>query len=891
MSQERYEIRGKIGQGGVGTVYKAFDTQLNREVAIKRVLADGSDDADQIQTDATKQLLKEATALSSVQHPHIVTVYDAGMDSDGPYVVMELIHGKTLDEMVEQATLTWDDLREIALQTQEALIAAQDLDLVHRDLKPSNVMVCWLPSGKFQVKIVDFGLAKFSATPSLQTIDHGDAVFGSIFFMAPEQFERTPLDQRTDMYAMGCLYYFALTGQYPFNGDTAAQVMASHLQHSVPSLAEVRPDIPAWGAEWIMWHIERSMDDRPHNAREALERFLILDKQSTQPITASAAPVTAAAAAGSPQLIFPTSAANEAEAPAAPTPAANPLTAQPQPMQAPAAAQPQTIANVGGQAVALQPSDIPTPTTAPQPMRPPGSGINPHTNAQKLSQQATQAVTSSAEPETTPQAIATTTPATQPTTAAPTVQPTAPVEPAASPLQAATAQPTSAPQLQTGTPQISINPNAQPAAAQGINTTPKSPAHGLPAAQLNAPGQAVGATANTQENDAAQQAPLPAKKSMSSGAKWAIIGILSLIIIVAGIVGFGMMKQRGEIEMVNNLLTRAKALHDEGNLQDGIEVEEKELRGLLKRVTSAQEDENRALLLKTLAYVTAKGGYDANKIILDHMTTVPTRSNIRTEVFKAVMTRRKDVGNISPLLEFAKLAENDEAEPAAAAIQAAHASAVNQPADEYIKDFLGLISETDSSTVRGAAEKAAADLIAQSKSKSSFVEPIQGAYETAINDAGKFAMLRLLGATGGSKAAATVTEALKSSNVSSQSAALAALGNWADDSQFDTLIEFIESTNSDSLRRKSFDAAYSFLRSERKRDPEDLGDMWKNLAGIAKSQQEKLQIIRGMANQSHEWAIPVLEYFIDDKDDKVIDQAERAKQYVERKLQEKNSSS
>ena len=101
MSQERYEIKGKIGQGGVGAVYQAFDTQLNREVAIKRVLAEGGYED---QEEATKHLLKEATALSSVQHPHIVTVYDAGIDTDGPYVVMELIEGKTLDEMVERAT-------------------------------------------------------------------------------------------------------------------------------------------------------------------------------------------------------------------------------------------------------------------------------------------------------------------------------------------------------------------------------------------------------------------------------------------------------------------------------------------------------------------------------------------------------------------------------------------------------------------------------------------------------------------------------------------------------------------------------------------------------------------------------------------------------------------
>jgi serine/threonine protein kinase len=316
MSDERYEIRGKIGQGGVGAVYRAYDTQLRREVAIKRVLADeGYEDADL----ATRNLLKEATALSSVQHPHICTVYDAGMDKEGPYVVMELINGKTLDEMVERGTLTFDDFREVAIQSQEAMIAAQDLDLVHRDLKPSNVMVCWLPSGRFQVKLVDFGLAKFSAKPSLQTIDHGDAVFGSIFFMAPEQFERTPLDRRTDMYSLGAMYYYSLAGTYPFNGDSAPQVMASHLQNSVQPLHELRPDLPQWVCNWVMWHIARDMNNRPESARVALEKFLADEASATQG-------GAAAALRTGPQLIIPSTSPQPTK-PATPSTTVNTKTA------------------------------------------------------------------------------------------------------------------------------------------------------------------------------------------------------------------------------------------------------------------------------------------------------------------------------------------------------------------------------------------------------------------------------------------------------------------------------------------------------------------------------------------------------------------------------------
>ena len=121
-------------------------------------------------------------------------------------------------------------------QTLEALIAAQEIDMLHRDIKPSNVMVSWLPSGRFQVKLLDFGLAKLSQTPALQTINHGDAIMGSIYFMAPEQFDRELLDARTDLYSLGCLYYYGLTGSYPFDGDSAPEVMIAHIEHSVKPL-------------------------------------------------------------------------------------------------------------------------------------------------------------------------------------------------------------------------------------------------------------------------------------------------------------------------------------------------------------------------------------------------------------------------------------------------------------------------------------------------------------------------------------------------------------------------------------------------------------------------------------------------------------------------------
>lgn len=355
--EERYEIRGKIGQGGLGAVYRGYDTRMNREIAIKRISV-ANDDPD-LQEESTRQLIKEAGALASLQHPHIVTVYDVGSDEDGPYVIMELINGKTLDELIERAPLTWNDFRELAIQTQEALIAAQELDLIHSDIKPSNLMLTWLPSGKFQMKIVDFGLATLTQSQSLEELQEIEAVFGSIFFMAPEQFERVPIDARTDMYAMGCVYYQALTGLYPFKGETGNEVMVSHLHHTVVPIQEVRADIPLWACDWIMWHINRMPGDRPESAREALHVFFQNDKNPSPTMSLGRAQ-PAAPAGPRPRLSIP----------GAPNPAA-----PRRPITDPRMAPPGYVAA----APEPEPEPIPEPpltTTAPQPLLPP-EGFKP----------------------------------------------------------------------------------------------------------------------------------------------------------------------------------------------------------------------------------------------------------------------------------------------------------------------------------------------------------------------------------------------------------------------------------------------------------------------------------------------------------------------------------
>ncbi len=385
--EERYEIRGKIGQGGIGSVYKGYDTRMSREVAIKRIAKSAGDPA--LQEESTRQLIKEAGALASLQHPHIVTIYDVGSDEDGPYVVMELISGKTLDELIENAPLTWPDFRELAMQTQEALIAAQELDLIHSDLKPSNLMLTWLPSGKFQVKIVDFGLATLTQSQSKEELETLEAVFGSIFFMAPEQFERVPLDARSDLYSMGCVYYQALTGIYPFNGETGAEVMGAHLHHTVKPIQELRSDIPMWACDWIMWQINRLPQDRPGSARESLSVFLQNDKNPNP--TMSLGTAAAANAVKRPRLIIPGSEPSPATS-SVPVASASPETGQvPLAQEAQGSVAPST----GPASPALESAPAPEEVsesnmskTAPQPLTPPeGSKPSVHTAPQPIPEQ------------------------------------------------------------------------------------------------------------------------------------------------------------------------------------------------------------------------------------------------------------------------------------------------------------------------------------------------------------------------------------------------------------------------------------------------------------------------------------------------------------------------
>ena len=267
-SHPRYEIVSQLATGDFGTVYRARDRALGREVAIKQIHQQYLHDERQL-----ARFWQEAQLLASLQHPHIVTVYDVGRDEEGAYIIMELLKGETLEDIIGRGALAEGDFRELVAQSLEGLVAAHSNGMIHLDIKPQNFMVIWLPSGKFQIKILDFGLAKIAHQPTVQEMDEEGAIMGSIFFMAPEQFERSPVDARTDLYSLGCVYYYALTQHYPFQGETGPEVMASHLYHSLIPLSQLRPDLPPFIHQWVEWLMNRLPDHRPADAAQAYAIF------------------------------------------------------------------------------------------------------------------------------------------------------------------------------------------------------------------------------------------------------------------------------------------------------------------------------------------------------------------------------------------------------------------------------------------------------------------------------------------------------------------------------------------------------------------------------------------------------------------------------------------
>jgi eukaryotic-like serine/threonine-protein kinase len=239
-----YEILAPLGSGGMGEVYRAKDTRLDRTVAIKILPAHLSTNADYKQ-----RFEREARAISSLTHPHICGLYDVGSQNGTEFLVMEFLEGETLAHRLSKGPLPTDQMLRYAIQIADALDKAHKQGIVHRDLKPGNIMLT-----KSGVKLLDFGLAKFQLrTPSTELsnlptaapdITTEGTILGTIQYMSPEQLEGKEVDARTDIFAFGSVLYEMATGQKAFNGKSQASLMSAILKDEPIAISEVQPLAP-----------------------------------------------------------------------------------------------------------------------------------------------------------------------------------------------------------------------------------------------------------------------------------------------------------------------------------------------------------------------------------------------------------------------------------------------------------------------------------------------------------------------------------------------------------------------------------------------------------------------------------------------------------------------
>jgi serine/threonine protein kinase len=265
--KKRYRVERGLGRGGVAEVSLAFDLQLERWVAIKRMHVDMGCVAER-----EKFTIREAKRLARLQHPNIVTVYDLIEHKGDLLLVMEYLAGCTLEDW--QEPLAFGEFVEVVRQSLVALSAAHEMGMIHLDLKPTNIMLERTPSGQIITKLLDFGLATLLGQSVPEHDEGEDDVLGSVYNMAPEQLQREPLGVFTDLYSLGCVFYFALTRKEPFDGKTVEEVIDAHLRHDFPPLAALRPDLPANVCSWVERLMALAPLDRPKSAKQALTEFL-----------------------------------------------------------------------------------------------------------------------------------------------------------------------------------------------------------------------------------------------------------------------------------------------------------------------------------------------------------------------------------------------------------------------------------------------------------------------------------------------------------------------------------------------------------------------------------------------------------------------------------------
>ncbi|MBP0449611.1 serine/threonine protein kinase [Kitasatospora sp. RG8] len=280
----RYELLERLGQGGFGVVWRAFDTRMQRQVAVKVIGHHGED-----QQKAALRFVREACAAGNLSHPHIVTVHDLGEGELGgrqvTYLVMELLTGRTLTDVLRSGlpdpvqSLRWG--RQIC----SALAAAHDAGMVHRDIKPDNIMV----TAAGVLKVLDFGIAQLDVGAGGLTTT--GTVIGSPAYMAPERWTGGRVDGRADLYAFGCVLVELCTGARPFSGDSTPVLMYQHLNEPPPALDPAQFGLPDEVAALVTELLAKDPADRPADARTVERRLADLaERRAAQGVAAPSAP-------------------------------------------------------------------------------------------------------------------------------------------------------------------------------------------------------------------------------------------------------------------------------------------------------------------------------------------------------------------------------------------------------------------------------------------------------------------------------------------------------------------------------------------------------------------------------------------------------------------------
>ena len=267
-----YQVLDTLGQGGMGVVYLAEDIKLRRKVALKFLSEQLADDRQ-----ACDRFLVEARAASALNHSHICTLYEIGEIDEGPFIAMELVEGHTLEHLINGKPLKTDTVISLGIQVADALDAAHAKGIIHRDIKATNVMV----SNRGEAKVMDFGLAKFSAAQPLTRPDDIDTsltgassitatgcLVGTWAYMSPEQIRGEELDTRTDLFSLGIVLYQAATGQLPFPGDTALTKLDAILNREPCAPVRLNPGLPVELERIIAKALEKDRDLRYQTAAE-----------------------------------------------------------------------------------------------------------------------------------------------------------------------------------------------------------------------------------------------------------------------------------------------------------------------------------------------------------------------------------------------------------------------------------------------------------------------------------------------------------------------------------------------------------------------------------------------------------------------------------------------